>query len=477
MAGDPDSPAVISDGLPWLTPECSLRWLGQRVVYWPNGIPQQRRISVVSSRLRERLDLESWWFELLRTTALQCDPATEALCAVSDSTAFEAAVRASELFGRPLIRFHVPSTDAVLAETETDEWLSSVVERWKADSSRQEADHEPHLRSAVVSPELFRPERIPTDCQWPAIPLADRLLFAAASRLHVLSCRVGGNIASLLELHCHDEERKHIPVLIASDEHGRMPETVRDLAYGWVPWMVQPFVRDAKAANDDSDAIRAAIPEVASTSQRVVPCPDSNPLSHPSEWFLHWTRPARGPWPGETRTDFLDSLILGCNSTDRSALATLLRIVAEGVLRGSSEGNRGGHAVVSFTQVPLRDFRDRRIFRKHRRRFDFEPWGLAVRRDVLEPKGIRPVIYGDDQDWSNLPSEEQPFFQKATSGGPTDNLGEQEWRVVLDLDLGSLSPESVCVFVDTADAAEIISRHCVWPVIVVPIQSETSRQR
>jgi len=123
------------------------------------------------------------------------------------------------------------------------------------------------------------------------------------------------------------------------------------------------------------------------------------------------------------------------------------------------------------------DFRARRVFRKHRRRFDFEPWGLAVRGDALESAGVRKVIYGDDTDWSNLPPEQRPFFQKATSGGSTDNLAEQEWRVVSDVDLKLMPSDSVCVFADNAEAAEMIARHCVWRVVVVPIQSVTSRQR
>lgn len=474
MAGDPDSPVVISTGLPWLTPECSARWIGHRLVYWPNGIPQQRRIGVVSSRLRERLDLETWWFDLLRTTVLRCDPEAEALCTVSDSTAFEVTTRASELFGRPLLRFDVPTHDSALAETEIDEWLISVAERWKADLSQKETDSEQQVWNAVVSPEVCCPERSPTDDQRCTVPLSDRLLFAAADRLHVLTCRHGGNIASLLKRHCDDEDRKQIPVLIAADKHGRMPESVRELPDGWVPWLVQPFLCDTTDAVEDTDTVPASAPEfVSSTSQRIS-CPDSNPVSNPSEWLLHWTRPARGPWPGETRTDFLDSLILGCEAADRSALATLLKIIADGSLRASSEGIRGGHAVVSFTQVPLIDFRARRVFRKHRRRFDFEPWGLAVRRDVLESAGVRQVIYGDDQEWSNLPPEQRPFFQKATSGGSTDNLAEQEWRVVSDVDLKLLPPESVCVFADTTEAATLISRHCVWPVVVVPMAKESA---
>ncbi len=470
MAGDPESPAVISCGLPWLTPECSSRWLGNRILIWPDGIPPHRRISIVSSRLRRRLDLESWWFDLLRTTVLRCDGGTDILCAVNDSTAFEATVRASELFGRPLLRFQIPSASSVLAQADMEAWRDDVVERSKADSTRQKSVEQQPVWSAIVSPELIAAGDCPVEEKTgDMLPLADRLMFAAADRLHVLSCRKCGNLAGLLKVHCQDQDRHHIPVLIASDEQGRIPESIRGLPDRWVPWLVRPFSKDIVNSSDDSPAVHTAAPGGTTSLLKQTTNRASSPLSQPSDWLLHWTRPSPGPWPGESRTEFLDSLILGCETKDRSALAALLKIISDGVLRASREGIRGGHAVVSFTQVPLNGFRARRVFRKHRQRFDFEPWGLAIRRSALVAAGGRPVVYGYEADWTKLPSAEHPFFQKATSGGSTDNLAEQEWRVASDLNLRSLPPESVGVFTDTAEAAALIRRHCVWDVFVVPL--------
>ncbi len=124
------------------------------------------------------------------------------------------------------------------------------------------------------------------------------------------------------------------------------------------------------------------------------PALNQNPLQNPNEWLLHWTRAATGPWPGETSEEFLDALILQTETADHSAVTTLLRILSEGILRASAEGIRGSFPVVAFTGVPLQEFRKRRVFRKHRHRFDFEPWGIAIRRNSLVSLGIRPVIYG-----------------------------------------------------------------------------------
>jgi hypothetical protein len=123
---------------------------------------------------------------------------------------------------------------------------------------------------------------------------------------------------------------------------------------------------------------------------------------------------------------------------------------------------------VAFTGVPLQEFRKRRVFRKHRHRFDFEPWGIAIRKNSLISRGVRPVIYGDDEVWESLNQEDRPFFQKATSGGATNNSEELEWRAIGDVHLSELSASDVCVFVDSTDAARLVSFHSPWEVIVVP---------
>jgi hypothetical protein len=122
--------------------------------------------------------------------------------------------------------------------------------------------------------------------------------------------------------------------------------------------------------------------------------------------------------------------------------------------------------VVAFTAVPLTEFRHRRIFRGHRQRYDFEPWGLAIRRSALP--GLRPVIYGCSDDWKSLPIADRPWFQKATLDGITDTVAEQEWRVAGDLDLQPLSDRDVVVFVDTPTDAVNLQPECRWPVMVLP---------
>jgi len=205
-----------------------------------------------------------------------------------------------------------------------------------------------------------------------------------------------------------------------------------------------------------------------SAAASIVPVPIDNPVSRPENWLCHWTRSASGQWPGEAREEYIDQLILDDSPVDRSARATLLRIISEQRIRGSTLAIRGAYDVAAFTEVPLAEFRSRRIFRSHRQRYDFEPWGIAIRRDVLQQLGGKPVLYGSEEHWNQLSASDRPFFQKTTPDGVIDTAAEREWRIAGDLRLDRLPTGSVCVFVPTAEDALRLQPACEHPICVVP---------
>jgi hypothetical protein len=456
--------AFVSNGLPWLSRAHSRRWLGNRLFFFPSTIPDRKRIAIVSSRLRQRLDLESWWIDLVRTAILRCDSESESIVVANMTSVCNVVARAAELFGRPVIRFDVPTSEALTTHAAVREWLAECLEKSVACSA--DGCGKTGLE-ICVSPELkCRNEALP-DFKLSTIPLGDRLVFAAASRVEVLSCRARGNVEKLAMAHLQDPERRQIPLWIASNADGEFPGGVADLPSGWIPWIVEPLSEGT--VPNERPLSQSPWPESSTASQaRRWSSVATTPVSHPEDWLLHWTRAACGPWPGETEADFIDCLILRLESADRTVLATLLKIVREKKIIASSQGIRGGYAVVSFTEVPLTEFRSRRVFRKHRNRFDFEPWGIAVRREQLWQIGVRPVIYGNDTVWQQLAPVDRPFFQKATDGGATSNVAEREQRTVNDVDLRQFPRDSVCIFVENSVAADLVSRHCEWPVIVVP---------
>ena len=192
-------------------------------------------------------------------------------------------------------------------------------------------------------------------------------------------------------------------------------------------------------------------------------------------FLTHCTRRRKGPWPDQVDTDYLDDLILDREDADHSALAALLRIVRQQRLIATAQTIRGATPVVSFTAVPLAELRRLRVFRPHRGRWDFEPYGICLRCDRLKQLGARPVQYGDDRLWNRLALNERPFFQfrktrRETGARHIDWSVEDEWRVLGTIDLAEFPADAALVFVPTAAEAEKMAAISRWPVTIVPTQ-------
>jgi hypothetical protein len=124
--------------------------------------------------------------------------------------------------------------------------------------------------------------------------------------------------------------------------------------------------------------------------------------------------------------------------------------------------------VVCFTAVPLGELPERTVFRKHLARWDFVPYGLAIRKSILKSAGCREVIYGDESDWYELPNDDRPWFQiKTSKNGKIDWTQEQEWRLVGDLDLTKIDSGDAFAFVKTRQDAMRLSEICRWPIVVL----------
>ena len=193
------------------------------------------------------------------------------------------------------------------------------------------------------------------------------------------------------------------------------------------------------------------------------------PLNCPDEWLCHWTRARSGPWPDESAEDHLDALILGCDSADHSAFAAIVRIAETGrLLRTALSKN-----CVSLTEVPLSEFRGRRTYRRHLRRYDFEPWGVAIRKSALARLGAKPVRYlGNptvDADWNTHPKRDR--------SGSIDWSLEREWRFPGDIVLTELNPADLVFFVDSQIEANMLGKLLEWPVVVVPNDSEAGNRQ
>ncbi len=448
--------ACLTTGLPGVMPEAAWEIFRHRLIWWPAGVTERHRAGVISSRIGTRPDQHTWWFDLLRTAVLRVAAENECVLTVDRTAPRPAVKRACELFG-------IPHLDLTVDERQVER---PQLVRWLADriqaSQFAASANSPHDRQAFVSPSLLSVSTSEKASLSPTVPVRDAVLCAAGHRSYVLSCRTGGAIHRLLRSWLTSAEETPSLVLIA-DGPGTPPDCRRELAdYGAVPWLVR------SSESPPGGPGQAKRPAVAASQS----C--DGPLECPTDWLCHWTRPCPGAWPGQPETEYLDELLLGSRSADRSALAALLRIVSH--RRVLASVIRQQHRAVSFTEVPLAEFRQRRVYRRHRRRYDFEPWGVAVRRSVLMQLGARPVSYGTSDERPADENADSVWYQPAADrSGRIDWREEREWRIAEDLSLDSVPDSAVCLFVDSASEAETVSRQCSWPVIVLPSADHTER--
>lgn len=294
------------------------------------------------------------------------------------------------------------------------------------------------------------------------LPQRDRLVLESAETVFVLALRNHGNLHRLLRERL--QTRSAATVLV--DLPDLQAETARTelLALGATAWrpsetQCQPFDRQLGAVDGirEHDVEPKSVYEIAAF-----------PLTANCDLLTHTTRSCAGPWPDESFDSYADSLLESRPDADHSALGTLRRIVAQRRLLASGQTIRGGHCVVSFTACPLSELSSLQTFRRHRVRWDFEPYGLCIRKDWLQNRGARPVRYADDAGWQSLSEADRPFFQIASAGTVIDWTVEREWRFPGDLDLSELSPEDALLFVPDFESAKLIATLSPWPVTLAP---------
>lgn len=295
------------------------------------------------------------------------------------------------------------------------------------------------------------------------LPWRDRVVVDAADLIYVLTLRTGGNQHQLLR----QRLMKNGGQVVLVDIPGLQAEAARKelLESGAQIWrpdpqQCRPFDRIDGSTDDNGDAMNLAIINVF----EVVPFPDAG------HWDLltHTTRSCPGPWPGESFESYADCLFESNAGADHSAFAALRRIVQQRRLIASDRTIRGEHRVVSLTARALADLPSLHQFRSHRTRWDFEPFGICIRRDWLRNRGARPAIYGDNANWQAMSETDRPFFQLAGEDSVIDWSVEQEWRHVGDLDLTALPADDAFLFVPNFEAAKSLSSISLWPVTLWP---------
>lgn len=448
-----------------------------RFMFWPRGVVRGRRIGLVSSRLGRRLEARTAWFDALRTTCARLDARNNVLVTAGATTTDPYIRRCGELFGLRILKLQMPSCSQSLAA-----WFEQLV---FSDSPGDQTD------CVFVSPAL---ETSADDSARDSVqnngkgkdnannnnddvelPLRDQCVVNLCDRVIALSVRRNGNLHRLIKARLGHHGCRPGTIYIATGR-GLTDERVTTelLDAGGVGWLAVPQqFRNQLCDQEDilNNGYRAAekhrVTKAASISRL--------PFAPPWPYLSHWTRAPQGAWPGETDDQFLDNLVLGRPGADHSVLATLARIVAQRRIASTSTVSRGNRGVVSFTEVPIEEFSQRRVFRKHLARWDFEPYGISISKEWLRSRGASPVIYGDESAWKSLSHDQSPFFQVSQSRVSRENrectsidwTAEREWRHVGDLDLDELPSDAAAVFVPDERAASHLAGLSRWPVVIL----------
>ena len=127
------------------------------------------------------------------------------------------------------------------------------------------------------------------------------------------------------------------------------------------------------------------------------------------DYLFHYTRGCAGPWPGETYRQYLLDLFDGRPLSGHSALETLIRILQEGLIRAGSRMIRGGTAVISWSSHAPQELFVMRKWNRALLRWMVEPYGIAVRRDILRSFGAKPAVYGSERSIQARRTRKVPF--------------------------------------------------------------------
>jgi hypothetical protein len=288
----------------------------------------------------------------------------------------------------------------------------------------------------------------------------DAAVVALADRVDTLFVRSGGKIFDCVKNRvltlCDASTRVAVTNTKASAAR-------RLIQYGAIGWFVS------------ADRHQRDRPPSTGSWAEQAPAVDPSWVRSDGEWLVHCTRTCVGPWPGQTQHQYQDALLLGEQPPQqRTPLDTLRQILRSGRLVATAIASAKAWPVVCFSAAPLRELLDRRCFRPHLKRWDYEPYGVAIRKSAAARRGIQPVIYGEPEQRQQFADAEQFRFQAV--GKTYDWRIEREWRAAGDIDLHRFPARDLKVFVPSAHEAGILAPQAAWTVDVVSL-SPKSPQR
>ncbi len=448
--------------------ESTTKWLGRRLFVGQASLfsPATQHHALLSSRIGRHGSAQPDWPRWIDATLQHIRQHRGHLLVAPGTTLAELVTQFAGSAGLPL------TTARWTQQGDIESWLSGVLD--SICHTIEAMDH-PSRRELLLSPMLE-----PADDNFSNFPLQDRISIGLADRVWLLSLRTAGTLEKLIQERLSDPVFPTASVFVKLDKPprssvhdqrrtslGKPAKDIRWLERGAVGWLV------ASRTFSGAGPLRhcqANVSKCAMLQQIVAPFPRAwQELDPNDEWpyLVHCTRGFSGPLPTESEQSFRQRVWDRPEGVLWQPLETLSHICQESRLRGTASMTRTAERCVSFSAVPLVPLLKRRTFRSHLGRWDWEPYGLMIRRDALQAMGARDVIYGNESVYARLHSHQRPYFQPQLRKGEQqhDWSEEREWRVLGDVDLSMLPLNSVIAFVRTLSEAQQLARYCYWPVL------------
>jgi hypothetical protein len=231
----------------------------------------------------------------------------------------------------------------------------------------------------------------------------DGLVVALSSQVFVAAIRKGGTMDEIVRTAC----TRPIDIVVMQ------PEKITPTTSGNLRVLNHPSVARIEPisiqtqphpAEESGDVFRGSV-QPKRRDLRLREWPEQG--SH----LIHYTRSCSCPWPGQTWGAYCKSLIDHREDAAHTGFHTLLHILEEGRIRASHRLTRGAVPVVSFTECLPRELEGIMKWRRGLIRWSFEPYGIGVAKEALLHLGVSRVIYGDEDDFRNVPQDDKCLFQ------------------------------------------------------------------
>ncbi len=445
MATDAASKHSILTASGWPVPwrEVVRDWLGEIDIHLPADSlrGEFRLLGILASHRSREESLNPWWETALESALIHAKHSDRILFFSGASPYADRLRHASQRFGLPFL---------VLCHR-TDDASNSVP-------------------GTILLRHRGNP--LPNRAALPESKIEDRAIAILSHQVFGLHVRPEGKISRLLEERLAEPLMTPGSTIVAMQERGLSRKTSGSLLrlsqQGAVLWML-PKTAPISSHSWSDDGLTRTCHTSTSPSTRMPFGPASNRLLDSGEYLIHFTRGRQGAWPDQSQENLFDEAIRMRWSSQQRPLDTLRRILATQRLLASSYLRRGSIRTVCFTAQSFRTMLDRRNFQSHLGRWDWEPYGIAIRKEWLTAHGARPVRYLDPRIIATLSPAEQAFTQPQH---PYDAINkhrdwseEQEWRVENDIRLCHIPADAAFLFVHHRNEAASLAYGSRWPIV------------